>query len=457
MNTTFSRRRFLGSTGALTAAALAATLGRFGVESAQAQGVTDYKALVCLFLFGGNDSNNLIVPVDDYAQYAAVRTAASSIALTSSEILPVTASSQGGKKYGFHPQLAPIKTLYDAGKAAVIANAGTLVAPITKADYQAGRNRPLNLFSHSDQQSLWQGYVPDAIVRSGWGGRAADRIGAINAGAQLPTSISVSGNQLMSQGVTTAPFVIPQTGGVLLTGQGTDAVSTARVNALRAILKANPFNQVASGGAAVMSSAISAADVANPILTAALPTTISTAFGNLNTSIALQLKQVARLIEARAALGVKRQFFFVSMGGFDNHTQLLSNQNTLYGQLAPAAKAFYDYTVAAGLASNVTTFTSSDFARTFIGNSNAGTDHAWGGHHLVLGGAVRGGDIYGTFPQLVVKGPDDAGTNGSWIPTIAVDQIGSTLAKWFGVAASDMAYLFPNIGRFATSDLGFIA
>src|SRR5581483_1074711 len=237
----------------------------------------------------------------------------------------------------------------------------------------------------------------------------------------------------------------------------TDAVSTARVNALRAILKANPFNQVASGGAAVMSSAISAADVANPILTAALPTTISTAFGNLNTSIALQLKQVARLIEARAALGVKRQFFFVSMGGFDNHTQLLSNQNTLYGQLAPAAKAFYDYTVAAGLASNVTTFTSSDFARTFIGNSNAGTDHAWGGHHLVLGGAVRGGDIYGTFPQLVVKGPDDAGTNGSWIPTIAVDQIGSTLAKWFGVAASDMAYLFPNIGRFATSDLGFIA
>ena len=161
MNASFSRRRFLGSTGALTAAAVAGALGRWGVESANAQGVTDYKAMVCIFLFGGNDSNNLIVPVDDYAQYAAVRTATSNIALTSTEILSVTASSQGGKKYGFHPQLAPLKTLYDAGKLAVIANAGTLVAPITKADYQAGRNRPLNLFSHSDQQSSWQGYLPD--------------------------------------------------------------------------------------------------------------------------------------------------------------------------------------------------------------------------------------------------------------------------------------------------------
>ena len=453
----YSRRRFLSSTGALTAAAVAGALGRWGVESANAQAVSDYKALVCIFFFGGNDSNNMIVPVDDYAQYAAVRSATSNIALTSAEILPFTAASQGGKRYGFHPQLAPLKTIYDAGKLAVVANAGTLVAPLTKADYQAGKNRPLNLFSHSDQQSLWQGYLPDAIVRSGWGGRIADRMGTANAGAMLPTSISVSGNQLIAQGVTTSPFVIPSTGGVLLSGQGTDAVSTARINALRAILKTNPFNQVAGGGAAVMQNAMSAADIANPILTATLPASINTAFGALNTSLAQQLKQVARLIEARQALGVKRQFFFVSLGGFDNHTQLLTNQNTLYGQVAPAAKAFYDYTVAAGLANNVTTFTASDFSRTFIGNSNAGTDHAWGGHHLVLGGAVRGGNVYGTFPQLVVKGPDDAGTNGAWIPTIAVDQIGSTLARWFGVASSDMSYLFPNIGRFATSDLGFLA
>jgi len=452
-----SRRTFLSSTGALTAAAVAGALGRWGVESANAQAASDYKALVCIFLFGGNDSNNMIVPVDDYAQYAAVRTAASNIALTSSEILPVTTASQGGKRYGFHPQLGPLKSLYDAGKLAIIANAGTLVAPLTKADYQAGKNLPLNLFSHSDQQSQWQGYEPDAIVRSGWAGRVADKLGSINAAAMLPTSISVSGNQLMAQGVTTSPFVIPGTGGVLLSGQGTDAVSTARVNALRAILKTNSFNQVANGGAAVMQSAISSADVANPILTGTLPASINTAFGSLNTSLAQQLKQVARLIEARQVLGVKRQFFFVSLGGFDNHSQLLTNQNTLYAQVAPAAKAFYDYTVAAGLANNVTSFTSSDFSRTLIGNSSAGTDHAWGAHHLVFGGAVRGGDMVGTFPQLVVKGPDDAGTNGAWIPTIAVDQIGSTLAKWLGVASGDMPYLFPNVGRFATSDLGFLA
>ncbi|MDQ6618349.1 MAG: DUF1501 domain-containing protein [Pseudomonadota bacterium] len=452
-----SRRRFLSSTGALSAAAVAGSLGRWGVESANAQSVSDYKALVCIFLFGGNDSNNLIVPLDDYTQYAAVRTSASNIALTSAEVLSFTAASQGGKRFGFHPQLAPMKAIYDAGKMAVIANAGTLVAPITKADYAAGKNRPPNLFSHSDQQSAWQGYQPDAVVRSGWAGRIADKLAATNAGAMLPSSISVSGNQLMAQGVTTSPFVIPSAGGVLLTGQGTDAISAARVNALRAILKTNPFNAVANGGAAVMSSAISAADVANPLLTGTLPSSINTAFGALNTSIAQQLKQVARLIDARQALGIKRQFFFVSIGGFDNHSQLLTNQNTLYGQLAPAAKAFYDYTVAAGLANNVTTFTSSDFSRTFIGNSNAGTDHAWGGHHLVLGGAVRGGNMYGTFPQLVVKGNDDAGTNGSWIPTTAVDQIGSTLAKWFGVAAGDVPYLFPNIGRFATNDLGFLS
>ncbi|MEP7205807.1 MAG: DUF1501 domain-containing protein [Casimicrobiaceae bacterium] len=452
-----SRRGFLGSTGALTASALAGTLARWGVESAHAQAVSDYKALVCVFLFGGNDSNNLIVPIDDYAQYAAVRTATSNVALTSAEVLPFTASGQGGRRYGFHPAFSSLKPLFDAGKLAVIANAGTLVAPITKAEYTSNVNRPPNLFSHSDQQSLWQGFLPSATIRSGWGGRAADRLVATNSGAKLPTAVSAAGNQLMTQGVTTAPFVVPTAGGVSLTGQGTDAVSTARVNALTALLNTNPFNMVADSGASVMESALASAAVANPILTASLPSAISTAFGALNTNLAQQLKQVARLIEGRQALGVKRQFFFVSLGGFDNHSALLTNQATLFGQLAPAMKAFHDYTVAAGVASNVTAFTASDFSRTFVGNSNAGTDHGWGGHQVVVGGAVRGGDMYGTFPQLVLKGNDDTGSNGVWIPTTAVDQIGSTLAKWFGVASSDMTYLFPNIGRFATSDLGFLA
>jgi uncharacterized protein (DUF1501 family) len=451
-----SRRRFIGSTAALTASAMTGVLGRFGVESAAAQAL-DYKALVCVFLYGGNDANNTIVPIDDYPQYAAVRTSASNIALASTELIAFAAPRASNRRYGFHPALAPMTPLYDAGKLAVIANAGTLVAPLTRADYIAGSNVPPNLFSHSDQQSAWQGYVNGATVRSGWGGRIADRITSLNAGAVVPASLSVSGNALMAQGITTSPFVLPSTGGVSLSGQGTDAVSKARYNALRALLRIDDGNDVSTGGAAVLDAALTAADTANPILTGTLPPVISTAFGTLNTVLAQQLKQVARLIEARQALAQRRQVFFVSLGGFDNHSALLTNQNANLGQVAAAMKAFYDYTVAAGVASNVTTFTTSDFSRTFVANSTQGTDHAWGAHHFVLGGAVRGGDMYGTFPQLVLRGNDDSGSNGAWIPTTAIDQVGSTLARWFGVASADMSYLFPNLSRFATSDLGFMS
>jgi uncharacterized protein (DUF1501 family) len=257
--------------------------------------------------------------------------------------------------------------------------------------------------------------------------------------------------------------VIPSNGGSTLTGQGTDTVSRARFTALRALLAQNDGNEVIAGAAAVMDKALNAADVANPILTATLPSSIQTAFtvnaAQLNTGIAQQLKQVARLIDARTATGVKRQFFFVSLGGFDTHSNTVTNQTNLFNQLAPAMKAFYDYTVAAGISANVTTFTMSDFSRTFIGNSNAGVDHAWGAHHLVMGGAVRGGAMYGTFPQLVVKGPDDAGSNGSWIPTTSVDQIGGTLGRWFGVPDADLDQIFPNLANFgttATRYLGFV-
>ena len=453
-----SRRKFLGRAGALGASAMVGNLGRWAVPAAMAQAAGDYRALVCVFLFGGNDANNLVVPIDDYAQYAAVRTPASGIALAQAELLPFTAPRQGGRRYGFHPAFAPLQPVQDAGRLAVIANAGPLVAPITKADYAAGRNRPPNLFSHSDQQALWQGLTPDQAIRSGWGGRAADRIGAMNAGSQLPAVVSVSGAQLVGNGLSTSPFVIPSTGGVVLTGQGSGTVATARYKALRGLLATGGGSEVFDAAAGVLQRALVTAEAANPVLTATLPTggTIATAFGTLATGLANQLKQVARLIEARTALGVRRQFFFVSMGGFDNHTALLANQATLYGQLVPALKAFYDYTVAAGVAGDVTTFTMSDFSRTFVGNSTQGTDHAWGAHHLVLGGAVRGGDIYGTFPTLALKGPDDSGSNGSWLPTTAVDQVGATLARWFGVPDADLGYVFPHLDRFAASDLGFM-
>lgn len=452
---TTSRRSFITRTGALTASGLITALGRWGIEAASAQALDDYKALVCVFLFGGNDSNNTVIPYDNYASYSAVRTTASNINIPQDQLLQIS-PPRAGAKFGLHPNLGAAKTLFDAGKLAIIVNAGTLLAPLSKADYLAGRNRPLNLFSHSDQQNAWQGLIDGSAIRTGWGGRMADKINAINAAARVPMVISVSSAALITQGAAVTSFVLPPSGGVVLSGSGSDAISQARVNGVHSMLSAGSTNDIVDEAAAVLSSALTTADTISPVL-GTTSATITTAFNGLATSIALQFKQIARIIEARAMFGTKRQFFFASLGGFDTHGDELNVQGGLLGQLAPALKAFYDATVALGVAEKVTTFTHSDFSRTFIGNSTKGTDHAWGSHQIVLGGSVHGGDFYGTFPDLTVRGPDDSGTNGAWIPTTSVDQVGATLAAWLGVNGSDLGYIFPNLGQFNTSNLGFLS
>jgi uncharacterized protein (DUF1501 family) len=459
MNT--SRRKFLTSTAAVTAGAAAANLCTWGVKSAEAQAATGYRAIVVVFLFGGNDSNNMIVPYTDYGAYAAIRTAASNVALTQAQLIQFNAQ---GKVFGFHPSMTPVAPLYTAGKLAVLANAGTLKTPIAnRAAYQSGGSavRPPNLFSHSDQQDQWNGLQPGMPVRSGWGGRFADKLITANAGQLIPSAVSISGSQLYTLGTATAPLVVPSNGGVAVSGQGTAADQVARYNALVSLLKnANPANQVVVGAASVMDKALTANATANPILTATLPTNIQTAFtvggALLNTGIAQQLRQVARLIEGRAATGVKRQVFFVSMGGYDTHSNTITNQTNLFNQLFPAMRAFYDYTVAAGVANDVTQITMSDFNRTFIGNANQGVDHAWGGHALVLGGTVKGGAMYGTFPDLIRGGTMDSGNNGAWIPQTAVDQVGATMGKWLGMPGTDISAVFPNLANFSTPDLGFM-
>jgi uncharacterized protein (DUF1501 family) len=354
-----------------------------------------------------------------------------------------------------HPNLGPLQTLFNAGKLAVIVNAGPLLAPLTKAQYQAGTNRPLNLFSHSDQQNEWQGLIDGTAIRTGWGGRVGDKINAVNQGAIVPTIVSVSSGSLITQGIDVGPFVLPASGGVLLAGTGTDPISQARINGVHQMLSAGSSNNIASDAAAVLSSAVTTGDAVSPVLATTSPI-ITAAFNGLNTGIALQLKQIARVIEAHSMFGAKRQFFFASLGGFDTHVDELNVQGGLLAQLAPALKAFYDATVALGVGDKVASFTHSDFSRTFIANSTRGTDHAWGAHHFVIGGAVRGGDFYGTFPDLSVRGADDSGTNGAWLPTISVDQIGATLATWFGVGSADLDYIFPNLSRFSTANLGFL-
>jgi uncharacterized protein (DUF1501 family) len=433
------------------AASMAGGLSKFGLVSALAQGTTDYKALVCIFLFGGNDSNNMIVPVDtNYANYQTIR---ANLALSQASLLPLQVGSAAN--FGLHPNMPELQGLFNNQKAlAVLANVGTLVQPTTRQQYQSQSTLPENLFSHSDQQDQWQTTQLSGLPNAGWAGKVADKIQpAFNSGALFPPILSVAGNAIFATGVTTRPFTMSPGSTPGLSGIDSSAIAQARLLGVQQLLTFDTGVSLVQASSAVTGQALQeSAVLANGLKN--IPA-IQTAFP-ANNNLGSQLKQVAQVIAARSALGISRQIFFCSAGGFDTHSDQLNTQVGLYGQLSAAMSAFYTATQELGVSGNVTTFTLSEFSRTFQPGSNGGTDHAWGGHQLMMGGAVKGNAMYGTYPTLALGGPDDTGSNGRWIPTTSVDQYAATLASWFGVANTDLPSIFPNLANFQNTNLGFL-
>lgn len=451
MTTPHTRRDFLRL--ACCSAATASIVGglsKFGLVSALAQGTTDYKALICIFLFGGNDSNNLLVPLgSSYANYQTVR---ANLAIGQASLLPLQIGGQAN--FGFHPNLIELQGLFNNQKnLALLANVGTLVQPTTQAQYKKYQNLPSNLFSHSDQQDQWQTTQLNGLADAGWAGKVADKINpTFNSGALFPPVLSVAGNTIFGTGDSTRPFTMSPGSTPGLQGFDSSAAGQARFLATQQLLTLDTGISLVQATSAVTNQSVQQGVVLSNALKAIAP--LQTVFPK--TGLGNQLKQVAQVVAARSALGVTRQIFFCSLGGFDTHSDQLASQISLYQQLSQAMNAFYTATTELGVAGNVTTFTLSEFSRTYQPGSNGGTDHAWGGHQMVLGGAVQGNQIYGTMPTLALGGPDDTGNNGRWIPTTSVDQYAATLAKWFGVADTDLPSIFPNLANFTTANLGFL-
>jgi uncharacterized protein (DUF1501 family) len=445
----FSRRGFI-KVGAATVGSLA--LKPFGLLPALAQNGPDYRALVCIFLFGGNDSNNSIIPMDDtsFNAYTSIR---GNLALPQSNLTPIV-NSISGAPYAFHAKLAELQSLFGTKELAVVANCGSLVQPVTRAQYQALQTPlPNNLFSHSDQQLQWQSSVAQGNSPTGWAGRAADYVAANGMNSsQFPTFYSVAGNALEGIGVKTAPVAVSPGGSLQLSGFSTSTESQARWTALNNLLSTNTGLSMVQAANGVLSNTITDANLLGTVLSK--PYALTTKFPT--SSLGVQLKQVAEIIAARATLGMSRQIFFCSLGGFDTHTGEIIAHNNLYPEVSPAMAAFYQATQELSVAENVTAFTESDFSRTFQPTSADGSDHGWGSHHFVVGGAVKGGQIYGKFPTFQLGGPDDTDTRGRWIPTTSIDQYGATLCSWFGIPDSAMNTVFPNLPNFTTRNIGFV-
>lgn len=434
---------------------IATSLNRFGLIEALAQSTpAPYQALVCIFLFGGNDSNNLLIPTDTngYNNYFTIRNPGS-LALSQGTLLPIVAKTQqnGQTSFGLHPNVTELASLYTNGQLAFLANVGTLSQPVTRAQYLApAAPVPANLFSHADQQQQWQTLQMNGFYKSGWAGRMADSVGpAFNPGSTFPPITSVAGSAIFNTGQVTRPYAMIPGSTPGLSGYG---ASGAGLTALQQLLTFDTGVSLIQATSSVMTNSLTDSKILSGALTP--PPTLTTVFPT--TGLGNQLKQVAQIIKVRSALGLSRQIFFCSLGGFDTHSDQVALQGPLLQQLSQAVNAFYLATVELNVAQNVTTFTMSDFSRTFQPGSNGGSDHAWGSVQMIVGGAVKGSDIYGTLPVFTPGGPNDAGSNGRWIPTTSTDQYGATLAQWFGVSAANLPAIFPNLANFTTQKLGFI-
>jgi uncharacterized protein (DUF1501 family) len=493
-----TRRDFLKKSGgcALGMVSLATQMHHLGTMSALAQRVSDsklaaadgYKALVLVFWSGGNDGNNMVIPnhndatISNYSVYSSARNT-QGLSIPQNTLLPITVPRQGGLTYGLHPSLGTITgginngihDLYGFGDLAVIPNVGTLVTPLTKAQYQsASSKKPSQLFSHSDQVNQAQTSVSNTESFTGWGGRIADKLTqAQNSGGLIPMITSISGAQLFTAGQTTLPLAIADSGTSLASvlnpagfGLTPTGPTLARLNAFNSLRAQDLSSNYIAAASHVTDLAMQA--------NSALQTSDETTVAFPNTSIGRQLRQVARLIKNRTDLAVTRQVFYVQIGGFDTHSGQPAQQITLFGQFSQAMRSFYDEMITQGVGNDVTTFTMSDFGRTLNPagtGTGVGTDHGWGNHMFVMGGAVNGGDFYGSlrpdgkgsyFPTLTLGGPDDTETNGArgrWIPTTSVDQYAVTLARWFGLSPADELSVFPNLAAFpgTYSQLGFLS
>jgi uncharacterized protein (DUF1501 family) len=452
-----SRREFMkvalrsvGAVGAL------GSLAKFGEMNALAGVSGNYKALVCIFLAGGNDGNNTVIPIsvpsmqEGYSLYQQGR---QTLALAQGSLQTI---HNGGDTYGLHPNMPEMAALYNAGNAAIVANVGTLVKPIDRATYLQNNlaNIPAQLFSHSDQVNQWQTTVPNGTASTGWGGLAEDSLAAQNQGAAFSPITSTSGCGLFCTGQNTYASTVPVGGASLLIGATTQNRLTAFQNmlafdnGLKLVQAANTITNRGVGFSQALNAALATAK-------------INTAFPN--STLGQQLLTVAKIISIQSALNINRQVFFCQLGGFDTHGAQIGTQDPLLQDLSQSVSAFYTaLSQELSADSDVVTFTASEFGRTLQPNGNAGTDHAWGNHHFVIsrgantGGPLQGGQFFGQFPSLVLGGNNDANGRGTMIPTTSVEQYAATLATWFGVPASSLSTVVPYIGNFPAANLGFL-